>query len=272
MQIRLNFLSGFVLDGLPGWREVLGLPVPERITALADPAVRARLAAGATSEEAGVLRGLANWGRLEIVETFAPANAAFEGRRVDDVAAETGKEPFDALLDVVIADDLRTGLRPVFPEAAGDWALKTEVWRDPRAVIGGSDAGAHLDMMCGAIYSTAVLGGVRDNGGIAIEEAVHLLTDVPARLYGLKGRGRIAEGWAADLMVFDPDRVGYGPERTRDDLPGGASRLYAEGIGFEHVYVNGVEVVASDRLTGDTPGTLLRSGRDTETVSVPGAA
>jgi N-acyl-D-aspartate/D-glutamate deacylase len=269
MQIRLSFLTGFVLDGFPGWREVLGLPVPERMQALSDPAVRARLAAGASSDEAGVLRALANWGRLELAEVFAAENQRWEGKSVADVAAAEGKEPFDALLDVVIADGLRTGLRPPMHESPEDWKLKTEVWRDPRAIVGGSDAGAHLDMMCGAIYSTTLLAGVRDKGGLSMEEAVRLITDVPARFYGISERGRVAEGWHADLVVFDPGRVGYLPERTRDDLPGGASRLYAEGVGFEHVYVNGVEIVAADRLTGATPGTLLRSGRDTTTVGVP---
>jgi len=268
MQIRLSFLTGFVFDGFPGWGEVLGLPVPERMEALSDPAVRARLAAGAASDEAGVLRGLANWGNLELAEVFAPANRQWEGRPVRDVAAAQGKDPFDALLDVVIADELRTGLRPALREAPEDWKLKTEVWRDPRAIVGGSDAGAHLDMMCGAIYSTSLLSGVREKGGLSWEEAVRLLTDVPARFYGVDERGRVAEGWHADLIVFDPSRVGYLPERTRDDLPGGASRLYAEGVGFEHVYVNGVEIVAADDLTGATPGTVLRSGRDTSTVSV----
>jgi N-acyl-D-aspartate/D-glutamate deacylase len=230
--------------------------------------VRERLAAGASSEEAGVLRGLANWANLELAETFDPSSRRWEGKRVADVAASLGKEPFDALLDIVVADGLRTGIRPRLRESPGDWALKTEVWRDPRAIVGGSDAGAHLDMMCGAIYSTSLLAGVRDKGGISFEEGIRLLTDVPARFYGIRERGRVAEGWHADLLVFDPDRVGHGPERTRDDLPGGATRLYAEGTGFEHVYVNGVAIVEADRLTGSTPGTLLRSGRDTDTVTV----
>jgi N-acyl-D-aspartate/D-glutamate deacylase len=268
MRIRLSFLSGFVLDGLPGWRDVLSLPVGERMAALADPAVRRRLQEGATSEEAGVLRALADWRHLEIVETFAPANARHEGRRVGDVAAETGADPFDALLDVVLADELRTGLRPGgMKETAADWALRADVWRDPRAVVGGSDAGAHLDMMCGAVYTTALLAhGVREHGVTSLEEAVHQLTAVPAALYGLVGRGRIADGYAADVVLFDPERVGYGPERTRDDLPGGASRLYAESTGVHHVLVNGVPVVTDGALTGALAGTLLRSGRDTVTV------
>ncbi|MGH9058585.1 MAG: N-acyl-D-amino-acid deacylase family protein, partial [Acidimicrobiales bacterium] len=148
MRIRLSFLSGFVLEALPGWRQTLTLPVPERIAALSDPAVRARMAEGARSEEAGVLRGLARWHALQIVETFSPETADYEGRTVGEAAAERGQEPFDALLDIAIADGLRTALRPPGgSNDAADWALRTQVWRDPRTVVGGSDAGAHLDMM-----------------------------------------------------------------------------------------------------------------------------
>lgn len=275
MQIRLSFLSGFVLDGLPGWRDTFALPVAERIAALRDPAVRGRLAAGARSEEAGILRGLARWDRMVLAETFAPVNDGLSGLTVSSAAEHRGvglsggpDAAFDFLLDIVTADGLRTGLQPpTMSENPDDWKLRAEVWRDPRTVVGGSDAGAHLDMMCGAIYSTSLLGdGVRERGLLSLEEAVHQLTDVPARLYGLRDRGRIAEGWIADLTVFDPESVGHGPPRTRDDLPGGASRLYAEAMGVEHVIVNGVPLVQNGRLTGEVPGTLLRSGRDTETV------
>ena len=145
--------------------------------------------------------------------------------------------------------------------------LRAQVWQDPRAIVGGSDAGAHLDTMCGAVYSTSMLGdGVRARGLLSWEQAVRLLTDVPARLYGLRDRGRLAPGGFADIVVFDPTSIGHGPVRTRDDLPGSASRLYAEATGVERVFVNGRAIVEEGAFTGARPGRLLRSGRDTETV------
>lgn len=272
MKIRLSFLSGFVLDGLPGWRDTMHLPVPERLAALADPEVRRRLAEGASSKEAGMLRGLAQWDRLIIVETFAPENADATGRSVGEVAAARGGEPFDTLLDIVIADELRTGLSPALAgDDAADWRARAEVWRHPGAVIGGSDAGAHLDMMCGAIYTTSLLGrGVREHQVVTLEEAVRLITDVPARFYGLTERGRIAPGWHADLVMFDPATIDHGPERTRYDLPSGAPRLVADAYGITSVLVGGVEVCRDGAATGAMPGTVLRSGRDTETVSAHG--
>lgn len=260
MRIRLSFLSGFVLDGLPGWREVLGRPVPERLRLLADPEVRARLDASAHSEEAGVLAGLARWDRLTIVETFADATRGAEGRTVGAIAAERGVDPFDALLDIVVADELRTGLRPELPpEDDATWQARAAVWRDPRAIVGASDAGAHLDMFCMAGYSTFLVGpAVRDLGLLGLEEAVRLLTDVPASLYGLADRGRIEPGAHADLVVFDPATVGPGREHTVDDLPGGASRIVVDSQGIERVLVGGTPIVADGAWTGATPGGVLR--------------
>ncbi len=267
MELRLSFLHGAILDGLPGWREVFALPVAERMAALSDPDTRRRLDAGAQSDEAGILRHLAVWERLIIDETFNSSNAGLEGRTVASVARERGVEPFEALLDVVVADGLRTGLRPPIPESEDDWALRSKIWLDPRSIVGGSDAGAHLDTMCGAVYSTSMLGdGVRARGLLSWEQAVQQLTDIPARLYGLRDRGRLVAGAFADVVIFDPEAIGHRDLRTRDDLPGGASRLYAEAEGIEHVLVNGTEIVHDGGFTGAVPGRVLRSGRDTDTV------
>jgi N-acyl-D-aspartate/D-glutamate deacylase len=257
-----------VLDALPGWNKTMALPPAEKMRALADPAERARLKERAASKEAGMLRGLANWQNMTIVETFAPENAGLANRRVGDIAAERGQEPFDALLDIVLADELRTVLLP--PLAGNDdesWKLRRDIWRDERAVVGASDAGAHLDMLSTFSYSTAMLRSCRERGLMPLEEAVHLLTDRQARLYGIRDRGRVAEGWHADLVLLDEQRVAPAPVEWRNDLPAGAGRLYAEAEGVDRVLVNGVEIVRAGELTGDRPGTLLRSGRDTETVT-----
>jgi N-acyl-D-aspartate/D-glutamate deacylase len=270
LRLRLSFLSGFVLDGLPGWVDVLGQPVPERLRLLADADVRRRLHEGADSEAAGVLRGLAKWERMVIAEGFTEETRRYEGRHVGEIAAERGSTPFDALCDIVVADGLRTGLRPDFPaETAETWEARRDAWLDPRTVVGASDAGAHLDLFCAAGYATFLLGpAVRDLDLLSLEEAVHQLTEVPARLYGLTDRGRVADGCWADLVLFDAERVAPGDERTVDDLPGGASRLTVSAIGVERVIVGGVEVVSAGAFTGDAPGRVLRSGRDTETVGV----
>ena len=270
MQLHLNFRSGFLFDALPGWGPTMALPDEEKMRALTDPGVRRQLRESAESDT-GLFRAMLRWDRLQIGETFAPENQALSGRTVADVAAERGADPFDALLDVVVADDLRTVL---MPPARGDdpesWRLRSEAWRDPRVVVGASDAGAHLDMLATFSYSTSLLAANRAHDLLPLEEAVHLLTDVQARLYGIRDRGRIAEGWYGDVVVFDENRVGPGPVHTRYDLPAGAGRLYAEAEGIEHVLVNGTEIVAGGALTGDRPGTLLRSGQDTETVEVAG--
>ena len=206
-----------------------------------------------------------------VEETYAPENRDVLGRPVGAVAGERGISAWDALCEIVVADRLRTGFAVPIPESDADWRARAEVWRDPRAVVGGSDAGAHLDTMCGAVYSTSLLGdGVRRRQLLSLEEAVRLLTDVPARLYGLVDRGRVAEGWWADLVVFDPERVGPEALQTRHDLPAGAPRLFAGATGVEHVLVNGTEVVDGGRFTGAVPGRVLRSGVDTATVGVPG--
>ena len=221
-----------------------------------------------------ILGALATWKRLVIDETFAPRQRpATRGARSATWPETSGQIPSTSCSTSSCADELRTGLRPPIGESEADWELRAKVWQDPRTVVGGSDAGAHLDTMCGAIYSTSLLGdGVRQRGLLSWEEAVRQLTDVPARLYGLRDRGRLRWGSWADVVVFDPESVGHGPERTRDDLPGGASRLYAEGVGVEHVLVNGDRAGPPRRLHRATSGSVLRSGRDTDTVTVPGGA
>ena len=271
--MNMSFRTHCALFLIPGWGEVMGLPEAERMTKLADPTVRAMLDERARSKEAGVFRGLSHWGTYVIGDTYAAANEGCAFRRVGEIAAERGTAPFDTLLDIVLADELRTVLWPNTDD--GDdatWAMRAVIWSDPRAMVGGSDAGAHLDRMCGSNYPTAFLGDcLRGRKLVSVEKAVHMMTGQPARLFGLRGRGQVREGYAADLLVFDPVSVGSEPARLVHDLPGDTARLYAGSHGVVRVLVNGIETVRDGKPTGELPGTLLRSGRDTASM-VPSQA
>jgi N-acyl-D-aspartate/D-glutamate deacylase len=268
--MRLNFASGFVLDILPGWDKLMALPAAEKLAMLADPAGRARMDALAQSDLE--LRRLANWGSYLLVETHTESHKRFVGRPFADIAAELGCSPWDALANLVVADDLRTVFmnRDAGQDDAS-WARRVEVWRDGRALPGASDAGAHLDMIDSFAASTQMLGeAVRKRGLLPIEEAVHYLTGAPAALYGLHDRGHLTVGSWADITVVDPTRVGPTPFYTRYDMPAGAGRIYGEAEGIEHVFVNGTEVVRANQFTDARPGRILRSGTDTHTVTVAG--
>ena len=255
MTVRLNFVSGFVLDALPGWASLFEQPVDERKRSLSDPTQRKQLDEGATSDAAGPLRALAAWEKMTVDQVSNPELASLRGREIGEIAAAEGKSPFDCMLDIAVADDLQTSfMPPSFGTDDATWSLRAEAWRDPRTVVGGSDAGAHLDMIDTFAFSTQLLQNARDRGLLPLEEAVRQLTDVPARLYGLKDRGRIAPGCHADLVVFDADAVGSGPTYVRDDLPGGGGRLFADARGIDHVFVSGVEIVRAGEATEARPG------------------
>lgn len=257
------------LNLIPGWGEILSLPVPERIERLRDASTRAEMLSRADSKEAGVFRRLADFGRYVIGDTYSTANEGLSGRVVRDIAAERGQDPFHCLVEICAADELRTVLWPMPTDNDPDsWALRQRTWQHEDVLLGGSDAGAHLDRMCGAPYTTRFLGDcLRGRKLVPLEQAVKMLTDDPAQLFGLRDRGRIQEGFHADLVLFDPERIDAGPATLVHDLPGDSPRLDSKAIGIVSVRVNGVETLRDDKVTGAVPGTVLRSGRDTRTVS-----
>jgi N-acyl-D-aspartate/D-glutamate deacylase len=262
----MRLRSSRMLSSMPGWGDVVSLPDDARRAAVADPAVRERLRTGLDAARERGVAGMMQWDLVELPD----------GRSVADVAAERGTDAVDVLLDVVVPDALP--LTTVFPSLVPpmgvtdeSWEVRGEVWRDERVVLGGSDAGAHVDIMCHANYPSVVLGElVRRRGLFTLEEAVHQMTGVPAALFGLRDRGVIAEGAHADLVLFDPETIASQPAEERHDLPGGALRLYAGAVGVEQVVVGGETIAERGVLTDAMPGTLLRSGVDTDTVTVPG--
>ncbi|MEJ6511881.1 MAG: amidohydrolase family protein [Acidimicrobiales bacterium] len=266
--MNMNFATFCGIWLLPGWEDTLRCDIPERIARLQDPATRATLLTASKSEEAGIYRRLADWEDYVIGDTFAPENAGLSNRTVGEIAAERGTEPFDTLLDIVIADGLQTILWPAPKDKDPEsWRMRVEAWNDERVMIGGSDAGAHLDRMCGATFPTRFLGDMLNGRKlIPIERAVQLITQTPAQLFGLVDRGTLVEGSNADIVVFDPETIGSENAHMVADLPGGCSRLTADSYGIERVLVNGIAVIINGQATGATPGTVLKSGKDTYTV------
>ena len=196
----------------------MGLPVPERIERLSRPR---HPASGCSSGRCRRRRACS-----AASPTWATTGSATcTPRRTSRCAAgscarspsEREQSNFGTLLDIVIADDLRTVLWPVPKDDDGSsWELRREVWNDPRALLGGSDAGAHLDRMCGAPYTTRFLADcLRGRQLVSLERAVQLITSAPASLFGLRDRGVLREGAIADVVVFDPATIGLRRRHAR---------------------------------------------------------
>ena len=266
--MNMSFSSFCGLWLLPGWQQILGVPVVERIQRLQDPDTRVRMLENSLSQAAGVFRRLADWGDYIIGDTYSAANEGLKGRIVRDVANERGMSSFGTLLDIVIADELKTILWPTpQDDDAESWKMRAELWQDGRAMIGGSDAGAHLDRMCGAPYPTRWLADcIRGRKLVPVEFAVKMMTSQPAKLFGLVDRGELREGACADVVVFNPDEIGSEDAMLVTDLPGNSSRLTAGSFGVKRVLVNGVTIVENGVANGAVPGTVLKSGKDTYTV------
>ncbi len=266
----MSFLTYSPIHQLPGWKTILALPIAERMAELRKPELRAKMLAGARSPEAGVFARVADFPNYKIGQTFSSANRDLTGRFVKDIAKERGKADFDVLLDIVLADELKTVLWPDPPDGdAESWKMRKAAWESPHCLLGGSDAGAHLDRMCGAPYTTDFIADcLRGKKLWPVEKAIQALSEAPAQLFGLRDRGHVAAGMHADLVLFDPKTVGSAEIHERSDLPGGTSRLFAESTGIVRVFVSGDTIVRDGKATDARPGSIIRSGRDTATVAL----
>ena len=196
----------------------------------------------------------ARYDQWEIVRS--PTRPDMIGRTVIELSAN-GREPVDAFCDLLVADDLQTLLR--VPVANSDPAEMADALNCDDLLYGLGDAGAHVTSLTNYAYPTAVLSTfVRERRVLAIEKAVRAMTSVPARLMGLRDRGELLPGMAADICVIDADRVAAGPIEVRPDLPGGAERIYQAATGYRAVLVNGTVTVRDDVCTQAASGRFLR--------------
>jgi N-acyl-D-amino-acid deacylase len=252
----VNMRNPFSFAAFKCWGRVFSDKSKEAQRAVyADPAFR-----NAFREELKNATGFSgDWRRITVHETHKPEMKKYEGRTVADIAKERGKDGLDTFLDLTLEDDL--DIEYVLAQFNVDLKRVTENLVDPRVLIALGDGGAHVDMLCDAGYPTYLLGTwVRERQIMSLEQAVTRLTAQPADLFGIKGRGRLAAGNAADIAIFDPEKIGSASRgERRFDLPGGAKRMVMPSRGVEYTIVNGNTVYADGRITGATPGEVLRS-------------
>ena len=249
LNMRLSETS-FLLYGLPAWNALMRLPLAERLEGFADPARREELV------QHGMLL-FPLWLHTRIGETYSPENASLRGRALAEIAAERGVQLSEAVLDIAVRDELRTEFQ-IRGAIHADPEVVATILDHPRVLIGASDAGAHISQFCGAGDTAYLLAKfVRERGDMSLERAVHRLTFEPAQAWGIRERGLLQPGYAADLVVFDPQTIDRGDEVFVHDVPGDANRYVREAVGIEHVVVNGRIVVEHGAYTVERPGRVV---------------
>ena len=252
----IEFKSGMAFSLMKAWQPAVGQS-PEKLKQIyADPEFRRAVA---DEMERGVFRR--NWKRVEVCDVGRPKLTHLVGKTVAEIARDRGREgqEFETMLDLAIEDDLETSFaQPLFND---NEERLGKLINDPRTMLGLSDAGAHVTLLCDAGYCTYLLGHwVRERNAMTLEYAVKRLTSEPADFFGLKGRGRLAVGNNADIAIFDANTVGSSRRGTMTaDLPGGGKRLVMPATGVIHTFVNGVLVYEDGRYTGAMAGEVLRS-------------
>jgi N-acyl-D-amino-acid deacylase len=251
----VNMRNPFSFAGFPSWQRVFVDKSKQAQAAVyRDPAFRK-----AFREDLKKPAAFGNWARVTVHEVRNPRLKALEGKTVAEIAKEQGRDGVDVLLDITLEDDLDNEFTLQSFNTRED--RMAEVLNNRDMLLGLGDGGAHLDMLCDSGYPTYVLGTwVREKKVLTLEEAVRRMTSDPADFFGIRDRGRIAPGLAADLVLFDPATVGSAgrPER-RYDLPGGAKRMVVRSQGVEMTLVNGEVTWEKGALTGAAAGSVLRS-------------
>jgi N-acyl-D-aspartate/D-glutamate deacylase len=250
---------------VPSWHHMLQLPYAERVALLHDDAGRAELRTAVEHYNRDPAKGTTTpppmWHTVYVDHVARPEHEGLVGRHIADLAAEQGVAPADALLDLALSEDLETEFR---------WRWENDEWRsavaeaqlDPRMLIGTSDGGAHLARDDGSDWSSWFLRNwVLDRGVWSLEDGIRQITQFPAALLGFADRGTLEPGKRADVMIFDPDRIGAGRKEFVHDFPGGAGRFKAWPVGVAATIVNGEPVIVDGEPTGALPGEVVRPGR-----------
>ena len=252
-----TFASPYPVEGLQGWKPALGLAGAALKDVLTDAqfrdTLRAELASRATFR---LFNG--EWDKVHVVEVARAEHTRYEQKSVADIARAEARDSLDVMLDLAVAEDFKTVFTAQLLNTDEDAVGR--MLNHPHSLVSLSDAGAHLTFFNDAGFGLHLLGHwARDLGAMKMSEAVRRLTSHPASVFGIKDRGLIREGYAADLLLFEPATVGRGPKHRVFDLPRGAPRLSTDALGVHGVWVNGAQVADRQGLMQEAPlaGSLL---------------
>jgi N-acyl-D-amino-acid deacylase len=253
-----SFRTKLPFDVLPEWQEVRSRPLRDQRQAFLDPEIRQRLVHAAHHGRYGATVGpepqKPNYALLRVLDSPLPPNPS-----VADLADERGIDPVELMIDLALATDFQQLFVQVIPQDTDDLLA---LLRHPNTVMTFSDSGAHVSQILDSSIQTHLLGyWVRERQEFTVEEAVRMLTAVPAAAWGFADRGLVREGMVADLNVFDPARISPELPTVATDLPAGAKRLKQKSVGIRATIVGGQVVLRDGDHTGALPGQLLRMGR-----------
>jgi N-acyl-D-aspartate/D-glutamate deacylase len=258
LNVLFSFAAHTPYDKWDVWSELRALPLAEQKAKLRDAQYRARLVEVANREYTGprVVGAEArppNWDWV-----FPMADMSHDQPSMAQLAEQRGVDPVELMIDLSLEHDFDIFFRQPIANENQDYVL--EMMQHPHSLVTFSDSGAHVSQIMDSSLQTHLLSyWVRDRQAFTLEQAVREITSKTADMWGLHDRGRIAEGKAADLVIFDPDTVAPRMPTVEHDLPAGARRLKQTADGILHTVVNGEVVLTNNEYSGATPGKLLRA-------------
>jgi N-acyl-D-amino-acid deacylase len=257
LNVLLSFETNMPFDRIPAWREIRKLPLAEQEAALRNPDIRRKLVQAASDRSPGE-RAVGAEARDANYNWIFPLDRPTPPyRSIAEIAAAENKDPVDVMIDLALEKNLKKFFMQTLVNENQDDVL--EMMKHPRSVVTFSDSGAHVSQIMDSSLQTHVLSHwVREKQALTLEQAIRLLSFVPAYHWGLKGRGLLREGNFADIIVFDPDRINPQLPELTYDLPAGARRLKQKSDGLLATVVNGKVVLRNNEHTGALPGKLLR--------------
>lgn len=256
---QFTFEDWNLFDNEPAWRAITLGSVEERMDKMRDPELRKAVRDAYVADTMSTGAVVGSLENFSVAHIYSAENREFEGLKIGEIAQQQEKHPVDVILDLSLADELRTlfsspPLEPNF-EALG------EVANSRYALPGISDGGAHMKFMTMGCYPTEFLALlVRDNDIMDLEQAHWRLSAYPALAAGIHERGSLRVGAPADIVVYDYDALALGPVERMYDFPADDWRLTQKAEGYRLTVVNGGITFENGECTGATTGNLLRHG------------